>query len=264
MQRQDDATLMAYVDGELDAAGVAGFERAMAADPALARQVRVLRDANTALRAAYNSALREPVPERLLAPLGAQPRGWRAGTVRRYSAMAAALALAVLGGMAIYANSNFELPYTIQATSQTNWLNSVANYHSVYVRAATRDERLLVDVNADDMAYLEEWFGRRLKRDVRLPKLDAQGFQLQGGRVVFVEGQPAAQFFYKEVAGDAVVSMTIAQTRRRDVNWTETHRGSLLITYWRRAGYAYVFAGNVERHVLDAVASSVTDDQERT
>ncbi|MGQ0675806.1 MAG: hypothetical protein ACT4N4_06935 [Rhodospirillales bacterium] len=260
--KADDALLMAYVDGKLDAAGVAEIEAAIAADLALARRVRLLRDTTAALRAAFNDAMHEPVPERLLAPLGAQSP-WRAGAFRRYAAMAAVAAIAALGGMAIFANSRLELPFAIVAQQPDNWLNSVSNYHQVYSRTAARDDRSLVDIGGEDLDYLEDWFGRRLKRDVRLPRLDAQGFRLQGGRVVFVESQPAAQFFYKAVDGNEVVSLTIAQTKRRDAQWTETKRGGLAIIYWRKNGYAYVFAGAVDRQALHAIASMLTEREEK-
>ncbi|MCK6450901.1 MAG: hypothetical protein L6R19_08610 [Alphaproteobacteria bacterium] len=260
----DDATLMAYVDGELDEAGVAEVDRAMAADAEVARRVRVLLDTTAALRAAFNAPLNEPVPERLLAPLGAQRgRPWRAVSAARYAAMAAALGALVVAGGAYYASWGYELPYTVVARGQGNWLNSVANYHQLYARTATRDERLLVDIGADDMAYLESWFGKRLKRDVRLPNLETQGFQIQGGRLTFVESLPAAQFFYKAVNADDVVSLTIAQTRRADVDWTSTKRNGLHMIYWRRNGYAYVFATAADKHVLHNVASSFEGDQEK-
>jgi len=264
MQRPDDATLMAYVDGELDETDVAAVDRAIAADPALARQVRVLRDTTAALRAAFNAPLHEPVPERLLAPLGAQRgRPWRARLAARHVAMVAALGALMVAGTVFYANSSYELPYAVVARGQGNWLNSVANYHLLYARTAARDERLLVDVGPDDMSYLEDWFSKRLKRDVRLPNLETQGFQIQGGRVMFVESLPAAQFFYKAANADDIVSMTIAQTRRPDVAWTATKRNGLNMIYWRTNGYVYVFSTTAGKHVLHNVASTFEEGQEK-
>jgi anti-sigma factor RsiW len=266
MQRPDEARIMAYVDGELDDAGMAEVERAMAADADFARYVRTLMDTNAVLRAAFNAPMLEPVPERLLAPLGAQRvRPWRAASGRRLLAMAASIAAVVAVGAAVAVNSGYELPYTITASSPNAWLNSVANYHQAYVRnAAAGGERQLVDVNAEDFNYLENWFGRRLKRAVRLPKLENQGFKMQGGRLTFIEGQPGAQFFYKAVDGDAIVSVAIAQTNRRDAEWSTTKRGSLRVIYWRKGGYVYIFAGDVDKHVLHGVASAFPDDQTKT
>jgi anti-sigma factor RsiW len=260
----DDTMLMAYVDGELDPAGVAEVEAAMAADLAVARRVRQLRDATTALRAAFNEPMREPVPERLLAPLGALgPQRWGAGLFGRYAAMAAILAIAVLGGVALFANSGVELPYRLVAQQQDTWLNSITNYHQAYVRSAASEDRSLVDVGGEDLGYLEDWFGKRLKRSVRLPQLEPKGFRLQGGRLTFVESRQAAQFFYKAVDGPGVISLTIAQTKRRDAEWTRTQRAGLNVIYWRRNGYAYVFAGAVDYQALHGVASMLTEHEEK-
>jgi anti-sigma factor RsiW len=262
--KADDTLLMAYVDGELEPAEVAEIEAAIASDLALARRVRALRDTTAALRAAFNDVAREPVPERLLAPLGAQaPHPWRIGLFRRYAAAAAILAIAALGAIALLPVIGIELPYTIVAQQQDSWLNSVSNYHQVYVRSQARDDRSLVDIGGEDRDYLETWFGRRLKRDVRLPRLEALGFRLQGGRVVFVETQPAAQFFYKAVDGNDVVSFTIAQTKRNDVAWTETTRGGLNVIYWRKNGYAYVFAGPAGSDAVHNAAATMTEREEK-
>lgn len=67
-------TLMAYVDGELDASARATVEAAMGADPEVERRVEQYRALNSKLRMAYASELEEPVPEKLLATLRKSPR----------------------------------------------------------------------------------------------------------------------------------------------------------------------------------------------
>lgn len=68
----DDDTLQAYVDGELDAAGVARIEAALAQDDVLARRVRQMQALNAQLHAAFDPVLDEPVPARLSARLQPQ------------------------------------------------------------------------------------------------------------------------------------------------------------------------------------------------
>lgn len=110
----DDGRLMAYVDGELDAALAARVEAAIAADPALAERVERHRALRARLGDAYARVLDEPVPERLRAVLGTASTGaapqvsslhlaptssrrtrprWSA---REWTAMAASLLLGVL------------------------------------------------------------------------------------------------------------------------------------------------------------------------
>jgi anti-sigma factor RsiW len=71
----ENEQLMAYVDGELDAEAQAQFERAMTADPALARSVATQRALRARLVAGLNPRLVEPVPERLVHTARTAPAG---------------------------------------------------------------------------------------------------------------------------------------------------------------------------------------------
>ena len=66
MNPYDEEMLGAYVDGELDDAAREAFERALAADPQLARRVETQRRLRLALDSAFAPTLDEPLPERLL------------------------------------------------------------------------------------------------------------------------------------------------------------------------------------------------------
>jgi hypothetical protein len=72
--RLSDETLMAYADGELDAAARAQVEAAIAADPNVARRVAEHTALRNTVRAGFDEVLDEPVPERLnSAARGAAP-----------------------------------------------------------------------------------------------------------------------------------------------------------------------------------------------
>ena len=62
-----DETLMAYADGELDAAARAAVESAMREDPQIEARVAAHRTLRRKVQAAYSAELSEEVPERLLA-----------------------------------------------------------------------------------------------------------------------------------------------------------------------------------------------------
>ena len=62
-----DETLMAYADGELDAAARAAVESAMREDPQIEARVAAHRMLRRKVQAAYSAELSEDVPERLLA-----------------------------------------------------------------------------------------------------------------------------------------------------------------------------------------------------
>jgi anti-sigma factor RsiW len=74
-----DETLMAYADGELDAAARAAVESAMREDPKIEKRVAAHRLLRQKVQAAYSSELAEDVPNRLLtaarqAANGSSPR----------------------------------------------------------------------------------------------------------------------------------------------------------------------------------------------
>ena len=76
-----DETVMAYADGELDAASRAAVEAAMATDPQLAQRVARHRALRERLRAALRPVLDEPLPERLLEGVRGAPAPRHAANV---------------------------------------------------------------------------------------------------------------------------------------------------------------------------------------
>jgi hypothetical protein len=63
----DEATLVAYVDGELDAAGSRRVEALLAQDPEARAKVERMRRSAEAVKTAYDAALAEPLPAGLAA-----------------------------------------------------------------------------------------------------------------------------------------------------------------------------------------------------
>jgi hypothetical protein len=68
-----EETLMAYADGELDGATRAEVEAAIEADPGLAKQLEAHRRLRAAIGSAFDPALTEPVPDRLMAAVRRTP-----------------------------------------------------------------------------------------------------------------------------------------------------------------------------------------------
>ena len=114
----DDARLIAYVDGELDARGRAEVEAALAADPLLAARLARHRELKIRLARTFDPVALEAVPERLRAAAGASSgpdnvvrladrrTPPRVKTVRPFkwpawSPIAASLAVGVIAGYAL-------------------------------------------------------------------------------------------------------------------------------------------------------------------
>jgi hypothetical protein len=101
MTRED--TLIAYVDGELDADERARFEAEIAADAELARAVERHQALAARVSGAYAPVLEEPPPPRLVAVATAanEPRR-RVASLAPWAAVAASLVVGVLAGRAVW------------------------------------------------------------------------------------------------------------------------------------------------------------------
>jgi anti-sigma-K factor RskA len=99
-----EETLIAYVDGELDAAGRARFEAEMAAEPHLARAVARHQALAARVGAVYAPVLDEAVPPQLLAMAAAanDRKPPRLASLAPWAAVAASLAVGVLVGRAMW------------------------------------------------------------------------------------------------------------------------------------------------------------------
>ena len=105
-----DETVMAYADGELDAATRAAVEAAAASDPKLAQRIARHQALRQRLRSSFDPVLEEPLPERLVATargLSSETRGAvvplrRAAAARwslpQWAALAASLIVGLLLG----------------------------------------------------------------------------------------------------------------------------------------------------------------------
>lgn len=107
IERLDPARLEAYADGELDADAMCETAEQLLRDPEAMARVRALHKETALLRAAYQEAAEAPVPGDLLAAID---RGFarrrRGGFVQRY-ALAAAIAFALVGGLAGYLGGEY-------------------------------------------------------------------------------------------------------------------------------------------------------------
>jgi anti-sigma factor ChrR (cupin superfamily) len=102
-----EETLMAYADGEVDAATRSSVEAAMQADPEIAGRVARHRAMREAMQGAFSAVIEEPVPERLIAAArgsanavvdfasarAASNRQATRGTLRRWQPIAIAASL---------------------------------------------------------------------------------------------------------------------------------------------------------------------------
>lgn len=264
MQKPNDELLIAYLDGELDAAAAAEVAGLLERDPALGERARRLAESAAMLRAAFDEVLHEPVPERLLAAARGtgnvvqmpQPRARRAKQIladwRSWIAVpiAASIASLVIGGSLGYVAGTS--PSLNPAVTQNlnlatgSWLDNIAGYHRLFV-AAGADDAGLVDIPADGQADSARKVAAQLPSDFRLPDLKPWGLVFQGARFLIIEGRPATQLFYTtDNKALGPLTVVVASTSRPDIGPTFDRRGELNLLYWRHQGRAYALVGSAD------------------
>jgi anti-sigma factor RsiW len=272
MTRIDDVMLMAYVDGEVDAQTAREIESALVHDSTLSQRVALFRQTASLTRGAFTEVLHEPVPDRLTAVFRgtrhaapapdtanviafeqrpAQTRTPARGGVLRTAAWAAAAAISAVALFAAGTQSGWVHlvdPPPQQLASSTDserWVDNLAAWYRVHLSSYQKEQRLLVDVGAENIGELEKWVGAKLQRQISLPDLAQFGYRQQGGRLLLIGGRPAAQFFYE---GDnrELVQLVVGVTDQEDRGGRLDTRDDINVVSWREKGYAYAFIGRID------------------
>jgi anti-sigma factor RsiW len=236
----NDALLVAYVDGELEPDSVRDIERLLAEDPRARQAVDIYRETSGLLRAACGEHVYAADPERFVpAPpcvLQRAPRryGWAVG-----AALAASIAGFLVG------------------TNWTGWTGSeaaslaaeVAEYHPVYAS----DQRHLVELPADRLDEITSWLGERLGRKLTIPDLSARGLRFAGARLLAVNGLPVAQLMYTRASGEPI-ALCLTRLAGAATGIRQLRFGAERAAVWQDGRYAYVVVGDAEAGSIQAIA----------
>ena len=274
MQKPSDETLIAYLDGELEADSRSEVESWLESDADLRERVAALAASAEMLRAVFEPALHEPVPERLLAAArgaaGAEAeivdfsaaqaaRKTRPLMARPWARWAAAAGVAglLIGGSAGYFAAGYDTgTQTAANAASANWLDNIAGYHKLLISAGT-DDQALVDVPPDSSDAARKGV-QKLPSDFKLPNLKPWGLVFQGARYLVIGGQPATQLFYttdnKQLGPLTVV---IGNTSQSDLSPTFDRRGDLNVLYWRHHGHAYALVGTADIGYLWNISNDI-------
>jgi anti-sigma factor RsiW len=204
MQKPNDETLIAFLDGELDADQRSEVESWLESDAELRDRVAALAASAEALRAVFEPVLHEPVPERLLAAArGAteaeivdfaaaqKARASRPLMARawvRWATAAGVAGLLIGGSVGYFAGGRDIGTQTASNAASTNWLDNVAGYHKLLISAGA-DDQALVDVPPDSSDAARKGV-QKLPSDFKLPNLKPWGLNFQGARYLVIGGNP--------------------------------------------------------------------------
>jgi anti-sigma factor RsiW len=282
MQQRSDERLVSYLDGELEVAQRREVEAWLDADPAARQRMAALAESAHLLRLAFDEAVREPVPEHLIAAargetappqadaeilpfrrrLGAQiraPRRWRLGL----PVAASILGLLVGSGIAYIGAGKLALDgiagkhAALEATAANNlWLDNAAGYFKLVVNAGDSPP---VDIPAtgDPREALQK-ISQSLPQEVRLPDLKPWGLSFRGARLVVEEGRPAAALIYTtDNKAIGPLSLIIGSSKQPDIPPTFDRRQDVNLLYWRHQGRAYALVGQADIGYLWGIANDV-------
>ena len=271
MPMPSDEILVAYLDGELDAAIRAEIDQSLERDESLRARVAGLSPSAQVLRAALDPVLREPVPERLLAAARGEPgdggrEPWRgapapgrplAGRPWMQWAMAAGVAGLLIGaGVGYFAAGPGAASRHTADLASGDWIDNIAGYHKLFVNAGANDVAL-VDVPANDADAARKAV-QKLPSDFRTPNLQPWGLQFQGARYLFIEGQPATQLFYTtDNKALGPLTVVVANSTKPDLAPTFDRRDNLNVLYWRHHGHAYALVGSADIGYLWNISNDI-------
>jgi anti-sigma factor RsiW len=237
-----DTMLLAYVDGELDEAGVREVEQVIAGDAQARRTVEMYRDTASLLRAACGEQAYAAGAAALL-PLRARPR--QALPRRLVWAAAAAVAL----GIGLGAGGTW---LGVHQSDLSQLVDEIAEYHAVF----SHETAHLAEVPADRAQELAQWLGERLQRHLEIPELSAAGLRFAGGRMLVVDGAPVAQLMYTRPMAPPI-AVCLGQMEGPPQPLAVLRRGPLRLAVWQEHGYAFLVVGEMSADLARDLAGRV-------
>jgi len=243
-------TLMAYADGQLDAAARAAVDALLAANPDAALEVALLQRQGDAIRTLFWPVGAEPVPPRLrVRRIAAETRQHR----RRSWGWAVAAVLLVTIGLGA---GWLARPLLDARPPSATLIADAVNAHIVYVA----ENRHAVEVGSTDSEHLSSWLSNRLDTDLGMPDLSAEGFTLVGGRLL--PGAPnaggrAAQLMYESPDKQRVtIYVTAALPDGQPAYQFASYDGAGAF-YWANARITCTVVGTLPEAQMKAVAGAV-------
>ncbi|SDK97353.1 Transmembrane transcriptional regulator (anti-sigma factor RsiW) [Pseudomonas delhiensis] len=246
--RVSDETLVAFIDGELDAEQAREVEARIAADAELAQRFDSLCCGGQGLAEAFDALLERAPLERLGAGLASLPLAQPRAPRRRGLALAAAACLVLgmaldrllLGGLPLHHEEYF------------NWRQRVADYMSLYT-VQTLDH--LPGDPAVHQAQLAT-VGERLGLALPAPDLALEGAQLRRAQILEYDGIPIAQLTYLDERYGPM-ALCITRSDGRAAAPQQERREGMNLVYWQDAGHAYLLIGHNPPEALQSMAAGL-------
>lgn len=263
MNQDEEARLHALVDGRLDPREEQEARAWLAQDPAREALVREWTAQREALRGLHRQVFDEPVPNHLArAAREVGRKRDRLDSWQRWGGMAASLAVAfILGWVASQQWGGSGAERLARARPLSEFGRQAVLAHVVY----SPEVRHPVEVPAAQQDHLVQWLSKRLGRQLKVPDLSPQGYELVGGRLLPGAQGARAQFMYQNAraeritlyvgaVGPGVIGPTGATVETAFRFTTQDGTSSF---YWVDQGFGYALAGRLGRPELLSLAETV-------
>jgi len=236
--------LHAFVDGQLDEARQREVAAYLAENPEAAARVAAYRAQKTALKAAFDPILKEPLPRQLGLPTAS-----RRTLHARWAA--AATILLVAGGVLGWQAGWLLRPAAAPGTAVV--------HQAVVAHAVFTPQKLHpVEVRADQEAHLVRWLSNVLGAPLKAPRLADVGYLLVGGRLLSATDGPAAQFMYEDKGGRRLTLYVVTDPAQRGKTaFRYAEEKGVAVFYWIDGPLGYALAGKMTRPELLKLADAV-------
>ena len=239
-----EAELHAYIDGLLPAERRAEVDAYLAAHPEDAQRARAWQEQNQALHAWFDPVLAEALPLRVRHPALLR----RMPPAMRYAAVAAWFALGGVTGWYVHVYN------MAKSADSIAFAREAVIAHVVY----SPEVRHPVEVGADQEAHLVAWLSKRLGASLKVPHLQAVGYQLVGGRLLPGNQGPGAQFMFQDSNGRRLTLYVRRGARdSRETAFRFAQERGVGVFYWLDGKFGYALSGEIDKAALLRVAEAV-------
>ncbi len=261
-----DETLGAYVDGELDATAVLQVETQLEQDAAARAQVAALRHISSLVRKVVQTPADAPVATPTVAPPPRDvrhdgPRLVQARTTALPSARRAAI-VAPWRVAAAFAAGAFCTAIALwllgaPAAPSSSWEDHALMFHQTYLEALQADRHLPLDASGSDPAALDASLAQLVDWNFAVPDLSAQGYMLQGARVIATAEGPLAYVLYSS-AKDPLLGLAVLQRAGTLAQSGALHeRGNLRLWEWSDGDHEFALGGSHSVESLRTLATAI-------
>jgi anti-sigma factor RsiW len=256
----EDARLVAFIDGELDEGARAELEARLAIDPILHERLMRLQEGRRPFAAAFDALLDDAPVQRLEAALASYiQRGERRPTSIRASLRLQAGRLGVAAAVIVFCAGivvgrygpswSSRSPDIVTPTGDDDWRQAVAEYMTLYTpdTFATEPESQERELTA---------LGAKIGLSLTAERVALANLQFKGGQIFGFHGAPLGQLGYVDPATGPVL-FCIIRDSEPDAAMKAESRGEFAVASWARSGRGYMLIGRLPINQVAQLADSL-------